>query len=143
MTVALNYEKTKKDPQRITKIKPFINKYNWEGINFPLEKNDWKKFEKDNVTVALNVLYAKREKIYSAYVFKNNSNCEKQVILFMISNGEKLWHYLPVKKLSTLLRGITSKHHGDFYCLSCLYSFSTEKILNCIKKYVKIKIFVM
>ena len=35
--------KKKKDPQRITKIKPFINKYNWKGIYFPSEKNDWKK----------------------------------------------------------------------------------------------------
>ena len=35
ITVALNYEEIKKDPQRITKIKPFINKYNWKGINFP------------------------------------------------------------------------------------------------------------
>ena len=30
----------KKDPQRITKVKPFINKYNWEGIHFPSEKDD-------------------------------------------------------------------------------------------------------
>ena len=28
VTVALNYEEIKKDPQRITKIKRFINKYN-------------------------------------------------------------------------------------------------------------------
>ena len=46
VTVALNYEEIKKDPQRITKIKPFINKYNWEGINFPSEKDDWKKLRK-------------------------------------------------------------------------------------------------
>ena len=31
--LALIYEEIKKDPQRITKIKPFINKYNWKGIN--------------------------------------------------------------------------------------------------------------
>ena len=43
VTVALNYEDTKKDPQGITKIKPFINKYNWLGIHFPSEKLDWKK----------------------------------------------------------------------------------------------------
>ena len=35
-----------KGPQGIAKIKPFINKYNWEGINFPSEQDDWKKFEK-------------------------------------------------------------------------------------------------
>ena len=28
VTVALNHEEIKKDPQRITKIKPFRNKYN-------------------------------------------------------------------------------------------------------------------
>ena len=57
VTVALNHEEIKKDPQRITKIKPFINnnKYNWEGINFPSEKDDWKKFEKNNATIALNI----------------------------------------------------------------------------------------
>ena len=56
----LNHEGIKKDPQRITKIKPFINKYNWERINIPSEKDDWEKFEKNNVTIALNVLYAKK-----------------------------------------------------------------------------------
>ena len=35
ITVALNYDEIKKDLQRITTIKPFINKYNWKGINFP------------------------------------------------------------------------------------------------------------
>ena len=48
-----------------------------------------------------------------------------QVILFMISNG-KGWHYLAVKQLLALLRGITSIHHGDFYCLNCLHCFATE-----------------
>ena len=51
------------------------------------------------------------------------------------------WHYLAVKKLSALLRGITSKHDGDFYCLNYLHSFRTK--VNQIKKYAKIKIFVM
>ena len=54
VTVALNHEEIKKDPQRITKIKPFMNKYNWEGINFPSEKDDWKKCEKNNGSIVLN-----------------------------------------------------------------------------------------
>ena len=29
VTVTLNHEEIKKDPKRITKIKPFINKCNW------------------------------------------------------------------------------------------------------------------
>ena len=65
----------------------------------------------------------------------------------MISNKEKEGlHYLTVKK-TTLLRRITSKHHGEFYCLNCLHSFRTENklksyekvCLNLMKKYVKKK----
>ena len=42
----------------------------------------------------------------------------------MIPNkGKEGWHYLVVKKLSTLLKGITPKRHRGFYCLNCLYSF--------------------
>ena len=63
-------------------------------------------------------MYAKKEKIYPAYVSKHNSNREKQVILLITPNREGL-HYLEVKK-------IPSKHHGDFYCLNCLHSFATE-----------------
>ena len=43
VTVPLNHEKIKNVPQRITKTKLFINKYNWEGKNFPSEQDDWKK----------------------------------------------------------------------------------------------------
>ena len=38
--------------------------------------------------IALNVLYAKDEKIYPAYVSKQNFSCEKQVILSIILNEE-------------------------------------------------------
>ena len=66
VTVTLNHEQIGKHPDRITKMKPIINKYKWERINFSSEKYGWKKFEKSNATIALNVLYAKKEKIYPA-----------------------------------------------------------------------------
>ena len=51
----------------------------------------------------------------------------------MISDGQK-WHYLVVKNLSGLLRGITSNHKEDFYCLNCFHSYSTENKLEAHKK---------
>ena len=36
------------------------------------------------------------------------------------------WHYLAVKKLSALLRRITSKNDGEFYCFNYLHSFRTK-----------------
>ena len=32
-----------------------------------------------------------------------------------MTTDDKKWHYLFVKSLSALLKGITSKHAGDFY----------------------------
>ena len=71
ITVVLNHKEIKKDPQKITKIKPFIKKYNWEGINFPSEKDDRKKFQKSNRTIVLNVFHPKKS-TYPAYVSKYN-----------------------------------------------------------------------
>ena len=32
---ALNYQTIETQPERISKLKSYINKYNWEGIDFP------------------------------------------------------------------------------------------------------------
>ena len=85
-------------------------------------------------------MYAKKEKIYPACVSKHNPNREKQVTLLIISNWER-WHYPEVKKLTALLRSITSKNQGDFYCLNCLHSFATENKLESHKKVCKNKDF--
>ena len=74
LTVALNHEQIKKDPQRITKIKPFTDQYNWKDIDFPSHKKDWNEFEKNNKAIALNILYVPHntEEIRHAYKSKYN-----------------------------------------------------------------------
>ena len=42
------------------------------------------------------------------------------------SKEQRQCHYLAVKEISTLFRGITCKHYNDFYRLKCLHSFKTE-----------------
>ena len=95
--------KLKKSPQRISNIKPFIDKYNWKELDFPSHVKDWKKFESNNKSIALNILYMPHntEKIRHAYKSKYNLICENQVIVLMITDGEK-WHYLTVKSLHYL-----------------------------------------
>ena len=64
----------------------------------------------------------------------------------MITDGEK-WHYLVVKNLSGLLKGITSTHEKDFYYLNCFHSYRTKNKLESHEleflKYVEIMIIVM
>ena len=138
-TVALNHEEIKRDPQRISKFKPFINKCNWTGIKYPSKINDWKTFDKNNPTITHSILYIKEKEICPTYISKHNSTREKQIILLMVPNEEEEgWHYLTVKKLSALLHRITSKNKGDFYCLNCLHFFRTKnKLKSDIESLIK------
>ena len=120
LTPAVNHEQIKKNPQRISKIKPFIDQYNWKEIDFPSHRKHWKKIEVNNESIPLNILYVpyNTKKIRRAYKSKYILKRKIQVILLMINDGEK-WHYLAVKKLSAFLIGITgSSNNRDFYCLN-------------------------
>ena len=71
-----------------------------------------------------------------------HTNQENQVILVMITDG-KNWHYLTVRGLPAWLRGITSNYDGNFYCLNCFHTYSTEKNLKHMKEYAMTMIIVM
>ena len=144
LTVALNHQNIGRDPQRISKIKPFISQYNWKDTDFQshqkdrknaeqedleklFKKNtkiiDWKKFEQNNKTIALNIFF----------VPHYNRKRENQVILLMITDSET-WHYLAKKNFPALPRGITSNHHGDFYCSNCFHSYRTDNKLKNLER---------
>ena len=106
---SLDYQWIKKDPQKISKLKPYINQYNLKDIEFPSDKEDWKMFEQNNKEIALNILFVRHNKrgIELAYISKYNYKRKKQVILLMITDDGKRQHYLGVKRLSALLREIS------------------------------------
>ena len=60
---------------------------------------------------------------------KDNDERGNQVNLLMITDRNTNWHYLAVKRISGLLRGLTSNHNGDFYCLNCFHSYRTNRKL--------------
>ena len=104
-TVALKYEEIVEHLPRISKDNPFLNTYNWKETSYPSKEDDCKKFQKNNPT----------EVLYLRYVLKNEYiSC---------------LHFI-----SALLRGISSKHDGDFYCLIVLLSFKTKNKLESHKK---------
>ena len=144
--------------ERISNIKPLINENNWEGIDFPSHQDgqeesekpnnimliNCKKFKQNNETIALNILYvsSNKKEICVAYESKYNRKRKNQVILLMITDGEK-YHYLAVKILSRLLYGITSNHHGDFYCWVVYIHFVETVCLKNTKICVAIMITVV
>ena len=67
----------------------------------------------------------KKKKKYSSY-FSKQIKLPKAIYCFNNYKQRKMALYCS-KTLSVLLRGITSKTNGDFYCLNCCYSFRTKK----------------
>ena len=112
--------------------------------------DEYKKFQRNNGDIALNILYAppNEKKINVIYKSKYNRKRKNQVVLLMITDDEQQdtiekWHYIALKSeidddgnkkptqcLSALYRGVTSNHKGDFYCLGCLHSYRTDNALK-------------
>ena len=112
-------------PERTSKLKPFINDYNWKDIDFPAHSKDWRKFECNNKTIALNALYAPynakqdindddddnenkydgTKYIRPAYISKHNNKRGTQAILLMIADKNNNWYYIAVTRISGLLCG--------------------------------------
>ena len=45
ITAGLNFQNIDCHPERISKLEPFINNYNWKDIEYPSHSKDWRKFE--------------------------------------------------------------------------------------------------
>ena len=108
ITAALNHQKIENHPERISNIKPFIDQYNWKGIDFPAGIKEWKKFEQNNKEIALNILSVppNTKTINLAYKRKYNRERKNQVVLLMItddkqSNRIDKWHYIALKSVPT------------------------------------------
>ena len=52
----------------------------------------------------------------------------------MITEGKDTWHYIAIKSIPALLRGVSSTHNGDYYCLNCFHSYRTEGKLRAHEK---------
>ena len=135
ITVAINHQNIENHPERILNIKPFIDNYNWNGIDFLAGIKHCEKFEENNKELALNILYtpSKTEEIRLAYKSKYNCKRKSQLVLLKVTDKdqedtEEKWHYIalksvptdsgfnrPITSLSRLFRGITSNNKGHFH----------------------------
>ena len=110
--ISLYHKEIKNNPEKISKVKPFINNLNWVKY--------YHQFEMNNKSIALNILQVNEQKISHFYQSEINKTREKQVILLMVNDNEKQ-HYLAVKILNGLF--FKKAGHSGQYCLNCLKLF--------------------
>ena len=127
-TVALNYGKIKCNQERVSNIKSFINKYTWEGINYPLKIGDWKTFEKNNLNKYCQVIF---QNITQPVKTNNSPNDPKPRIRRMALSCSK----------KRLLHRKTSKQRVIFIVGIVLIILEQKISLSLMKKYVRIKRF--
>ena len=86
----LNYQSIPNNPERISNLKPFIDNYNWNDLEFPAGHKDYSAFEKNNTDIALSILYVlhKTKEIRPSYISKYNKTRNTQANLLMITDGE-------------------------------------------------------
>ena len=73
-TASLNHQNIENHLETISNPKPFIDQYNWEAIEFPSHSINQKKFEQNNKTIALIVLFV-------PYNTKKNKACNENIII--------------------------------------------------------------
>ena len=86
ITSALNYNEIKKK-----EFEDIFKKLKHEDTDFSSHQRDWKNFERNNVSIALNVLFASQnsEEITLVYKSEHNYKWENNVLLLMINDNEK------------------------------------------------------
>ena len=137
---ALNQKDT--HPERIDKdLKSKENTLNMEGITYPVDFKNIKRFEKQNPDISISVLgYSKDERIYPLQISeytkaKKEDGRKHNIVLLLIKNGDNS-HYCLIKNLSALLTSQVNNRKSKFYfCLNCLNGYDKPEKLDYHKEY--------
>ena len=131
-----------KNAERIDKdLKSKENTLNMEGITYPVDLKDIKRFEKQNPDISISVLgYSKDERIYPLRISKftkakKEDERKHNIVLLLIKKGENS-HYCLINNLSALLSSQVNKHdHKLYFCLNCLNGYDEPEKLDKHKEY--------
>ena len=159
--IAIYHKEIGKNPDRTSsKLLEHAYKLDWNGIEFTASAPDYKRFEKFNEDIALNIFYVpflhedeRESDVRPEYISKFNFTRKIPVVLLKISDGDK-WHFLalksekednsdfirPTKSFSRLMRDISSNSQENYYCFGCFHSFKKHAQLCKDHDFYKIKL---
>ena len=116
-----------KDPQRIKKRDmPYIEKLNYEGIEFPVTIKQINRIEKQN-SININVFGYEDKQTYPIYVSKEKYEDHMELLLITDDEDE---HYVLIKDFNKFMYNKTKHKEKKHFCMHCLQCFSSERVLN-------------
>ena len=116
-----------KYPQRIKKVdKPYVEKLDYSGIEFPVTIKQFSKIEKQN-SININVFGYEDKQPYPIYVSKEKY--EDHMELLLVTKDENK-HYVLIKDFNKFMYNKTKHKERKHFCMYCLQCFSSERVLN-------------
>ena len=116
-----------KYPQRIKKVdKPYVEKLDYTGIEFPVTIKQFNKIEKQN-SININVFGYEDKQPYPIYVSKEKY--EDHMELLLVTKDENK-HYVLIKDFNKFMYNQTKHKERKHFCMYCLQCFSSERVLN-------------
>ena len=116
-----------KDPQRIKKRDmPYIEKLNYEGIEFPVTIKQINRIEKQH-SININVFGYEDKQTYPIYVSKEKYEDHMELLLITDDEDE---HYVLIKDFNKFMYNKTKHKEKKHFCMHCLQCFSSERVLN-------------
>ena len=116
-----------KYPQRIKKVdKEYIDKLNYEGIEFPVTIKQLNKIEKQN-EININVFGYEKRQPYPIYISKENHKDHMELLLITKDENK---HYVLIKDFNKFMFNQTNHKNKKYFCMHCLQCFSSDILLN-------------
>ena len=105
--------------------KRLTNNPNYDGIEFPVKENDFKKIEIQN-NISINVFGYENKLVFPIY-FSNKKFKDSMDLLLLIKGNKS--HYVYIKDFNTFMFHKTKTKNKKWFPKSCLQCFSSEKVL--------------
>ena len=115
-----------KNPQRPSKYLTHLNELNFDKIAFPVKVTDIDRFERQNLTISVNV-FGWNKGLYPIHI--SNNIRDHNVDLLMLADGENQ-HYVWIKNLARMLHKNDKNNNKKHPCRRCLHPFSRQDLLD-------------
>jgi hypothetical protein len=100
----------------------------YKGIEFPIKISDIDKIERKN-NINISVFgYKGKKQFYPIRISK--SEHEDHMELLLLGDGKGNLHYVLIKDVNRMLNSVSKHEHKQHFCLHCLHSCVSEKVLE-------------
>jgi hypothetical protein len=124
----------KKNAERVSKYRPYLNSIDLTGLNYPVPVNRVARFEKNNPTISINVyaLGKDEQEIIPKFVTKCGAREKHVDLLLLSSKTDDNFHYTWIKNMSALICHRT-KYRGVMHvCPHCVHRLRRRGQLRTI-----------